>query len=111
MRLAFTQSEYGRDRIQILPLAGGEGCEIDVKGESGFRSVQWAGDGKGLFVDAGPWQRQKVLFVDLQGRANVLWQRWFPGSGGIWITPSPDGRHLALLGHTSDNNVWMLENF
>ena len=111
LRLAFTQSEDGRARIQVLPLAGGEGREIDVKGESGFMDVQWAPRCKGLFVSASQWQRQKVLFVDLQGRANVLWQQWLPGRYSIWSIPSPDGHHLTLLGYTSDNNVWMLENF
>ena len=28
-----------------------------------------------------------------------------------WGAPSPDGRHLAILGGTQDSNVWMLENF
>jgi serine/threonine protein kinase/Tol biopolymer transport system component len=111
LRLAFTQFEYGRARIQILPLVRGEGREVDVKGESGFRGVQWAPDGKGLFVSANHWQRQQALFVDLHGRADVLVQRWYPGMIGVWCTPSPDGRHLAMLGYTSDNNVWMLENF
>ena len=111
LRLGFTQFEDGRARIQILPLAGGEGHEIDVKGESDFSYLRWAPNGKGLFLGAAHEQRQEVLFVDLQGRANVLWQQGYPGRVYIWGVPSPDGRHLALLGRTIDNNVWMLENF
>jgi len=50
-----------------------------------------------------------LLHVDLQGRAQVLWhQDYYPQT---WGAPSPDGRHLAILGGTQDRNVWMLENF
>ena len=111
LHIAFTQAEIGRGRVQILPLAGGDGREIEIKGGSRFRSVRWAPNGKGLFVGAFQWQRQKVLFVDLQGRANVIWQQGYPGSANIVGIPSPDGRHLALLSFTTDNNVWMLENY
>ncbi len=30
------------------------------------------------------------------------------GTSGI---PSPDGRHLAMMGYTYNANMWMLENF
>ena len=33
------------------------------------------------------------------------------GSFGPWGVPSPDGRHLAMLGWTRNSNVWMLEGF
>ena len=32
----------------------------------------------------------------------------FMGTKGI---PSPDRRHLAVAGWTTDSNAWMIENF
>jgi hypothetical protein len=52
-----------------------------------------------------------LLHVDPEGHAEVLWQQRIPGHWGTVGVPSPDGRHLALLGYTIDGNVWMLENF
>jgi len=49
--------------------------------------------------------------VDLEGRAEVLSQQRYLGVYETFGIPSPDGRHVALLGYTVDSNVWMLENF
>jgi hypothetical protein len=73
----------------------------------------WAADARGLFVSAnatGP--RNTLLYVDLEGRSQVLWQQWFPlaAPNGTGI-PSPDGRYLAVLADSTDSNVWLLENF
>src|SRR6266705_1940636 len=50
-----------------------------------------------------------VRYVDLQGNAQVLWEN----HEGFFTEglPSPDGRHLAIMGSTVDGNMWMLENF
>jgi serine/threonine protein kinase/Tol biopolymer transport system component len=113
-RLAFAQYDFREGRIQILPLAGGEAHEVNVKGRSRLGSLHWAADGKGLLVGVGGYiiSGSTLLYVDLEGRAEVLWQPtaasiWW----GTWGVPSPDGRHLALLDYGSDPNVWMLENF
>jgi len=59
-----------------------------------------------------------LLYVDLKGNAHVLQEH--KGSlspavmGGFsvpWGVPSPDGRHLAILGWTRNSNVWMMEGF
>ena len=86
--------------------------EVNVKGWNGFSDLFWAADGKGLFVSQYQTGTRKLLYVDLEGRADVL--RDLKLSGGIywtWGTPSPDGRYQALLGYTLMTNVWMLENF
>jgi Tol biopolymer transport system component len=115
-RLAYAQYDLREGRIQILPLAGGEAHEVYVKGRSSFVSLNWAADGKGLLigVQVGTLiaSGSPLLYVDLEGRAEDLWQQ-APGGvwWGTWGVPSPDGRHLALLGYGFDSNVWMLENF
>ena len=109
--LAFGQSISGSERrIQILPLSGGDAREVVVQREIKMSSLTWANDGRGFFVGTIPPEGM-LLFVGLDGRTDVLWKRetrWGPGPLGL---PSPDGRHLAMLGWTIDSNIWMLENF
>ena len=112
-RLAFTQFDEHGGLIQILRVAGGEARELNVKGHYGFYCLSWAKDGKGLYVSTLPTTSgSQLVFVDVEGRAEVLWQQRL---GGRWDTrgvPSPDGRRLALEGYTAeDDNVRLLENF
>jgi eukaryotic-like serine/threonine-protein kinase len=106
--LAFTSPNDSEGRIQILPLAGGEALQVKVKGRR-FVTLNWTADGKGLLV--GEPHDATLLYVDLEGRAEVLWQQRLALWATLWGVPSPDGRNLAMLGFTSENNVWMLENF
>jgi hypothetical protein len=87
-------------------VAGGKVREISVKGWNRFCDLTWTADGKGLFVSRVPTSGTMLLYVDLEGRAVVLWQRW-----GVRAVPSPGGRHLAVQAYALDGNVWMLENF
>ncbi len=110
-RLAIAQDLPGRERrIHILPLSGGEDREVVIRREIQMTSLDWATDGRGFFVGSGP-PGGVLLFVDMNGHTEVLWKRetlWDFGPRGL---PSPDGRHLAILGWTMDSNIWMLENF
>ena len=111
-RLAFTQFDKREGRIQILPLAGGVAHEVNVKGWNCLGALSWAVDGKGLFVSRIPVSDNMLLYVDLEGRADVLWQQGeLIGRAYTWGVPSPDGRHLALVSYTTDCNVWLIENF
>jgi len=111
LRLAFTQFDDREGRIQVLPLAGGETREVNVKGWNGLWRLFWAADGKGLFVSRRPTSGSMLLYVDLEGRASVLWEQKLAGRWLTWGAPSPNGRYLALVGRTTDSNVWLLENF
>jgi Tol biopolymer transport system component len=95
--------------IQILSLRGQAPKEIPLKGWKILRTVNWAADGKGLFVTSGIPQGAVLLHVDLQGNAQVLWK--VQGANLATGRPSPDGRHLAVQGATWDGNMWMMENF
>jgi hypothetical protein len=110
--LAFAQSDEREGRIQILPLAGGEVREVNVKGWTGLWRLFWAADGSGLFVSAYGGLGATLLYVDLEGRGQVIWRQrftlWGAEARGI---PSPDGRYLAVLVYATDANVWLLENF
>ena len=102
----FAEIRSPDDPIYVWSLHDKKMGEVRVIGWSNLRNLSWAADGKGLLV----LTRQKgygtVLHVDLQGRANVLWER---ATGGL--AESPDGHHLCISSNTVDQNVWMLENF
>jgi len=66
---------------------------------------------KGLVVTRFPTSGIILLYVDLEGRAETRWQQRLFAGAGTWGIPFPDGGHLALVGYTTDSNVWMLENF
>ncbi len=94
------------DPIYILSLRGKKMREVQVKGWSNLRGLNWSADGKGLFVVTTQKGYGAVLHVDLQGHANVLWERAIGSSA-----ESPDGHHLCIESNTVDQNFWMLENF
>lgn len=119
-QLAFTQSQpFGlaqsqpqrEARLQILPLAGGESREVNVKGWDSLLRLVWAADGRGLFASAGGLETT-LLYVDLEGHAQVIWEQRFRLRIGWTIgIPSPNGRYLAVSDQAIDNNVWLLQNF
>jgi Tol biopolymer transport system component len=95
--------------IQILSLRGQARQEIAQNGWKHPETVNWAADGKGLFVSTAMTGGATLLYLDLQGNPRVLWK----GLGGGYpvVRVSPDGRHLAFAHWTADSNMWMLENF
>jgi len=50
-----------------------------------------------------------LLRVDFHGNAQVLWKQ--QGDFGVLPFPSQDGRHLAILGYSASQNLWMMENY
>ena len=96
-------------RIRLLSLKGEPERDIDVKGWAGFNSVDWAADGKSLFVSSQSPISSTLLRVDMEGHATPLWDQ--PGGFSTWAVPAPNGRELAIQGMTSSSNVWMIENY
>jgi Tol biopolymer transport system component/DNA-binding winged helix-turn-helix (wHTH) protein len=83
---------------------------VKLQGWSAITALDWAGDGKTLWVSASTTTGTNALLnVDLQGRARPVLQqtKMFVG----WGIPSPDGRSLALWQASGRSNVWMVENF
>jgi len=93
-------------------LQTGVAREVVVKDWPRLFSADWSADGAGLLIasETSHWGTQVLLFVDLEGKARVLWkgEKYGPLQ---WAVPSPDGRHLALMRWVGESNVWMLENF
>ena len=80
-----------------------------VHGWNGLQSLDSSADSKGLYVSSQSAQASALLYIDLEGHVQPLWQQ--DGIFKTWAIPSPNGRRLALLEWTSANNVWMIENF
>ena len=97
-------------RIRLLSLMTGVTTDLAVRGWNSFGEVNWSADGNALFVSSLTPQDTTLLRVDLRGEATALWHQKlnFMGTKGI---QSPDRRHLAVAGYTTESNVWMIENF
>jgi Tol biopolymer transport system component/DNA-binding winged helix-turn-helix (wHTH) protein len=98
------------NRIRLLSLSGQPTRELVVKNWSGFTSIDWAADSKGLFVASNPaGSRQSLLYVDLAGNAHPIWQ--VNSIWPSWAVPSRNGKYVAIPVPTVGSNVWMAENF
>lgn len=95
--------------IHTLFLNGHAPREVRVMGWDHLQRLFWAADGKGWFTSANTGKSWVLLHVDLQGKADRLWETQGPTLA--FGLPSPDGRHLAINAYTNENNVWMMENF
>jgi Tol biopolymer transport system component len=108
-RLAFSEFNILEGRIRLLSLRGDPDRDIVIKGWAGFNAVNWAPDGKSLFVSSQSPTSSTLLHVDLEGHATPLWDQ--RGAWRVRGVPAPNGREIAIAGITSDSNVWMIENF
>ena len=112
---AFSQGGEAESHIRLLSLTGGSDREITLKSWPNISGLDWASDGKALYVGSVSPQASTLLHVDvdLQGIARMLWQ--FKGSGqgmfALWGVPSPDGHYLAITHGAMYSRVWMLEGF
>ena len=98
----------GTGDLYLLNLKTQKLQHIIVKHWNYFVTMDWAADGKGLYMFS--LQPGGVLLhVDLHGNAQVLWEPG--GEHVVWALPSPDGKHVAMPVSSSNLNVWMIENF
>jgi hypothetical protein len=97
------------NQIRLVPLGGGQTRTITPKGHSDLLELNWAMDSQSMFVSTLEPDGATVLHVDLNGDVQTLWHQ--PQSVFTWGLPSPDRRHLAILGASSEANVWVISNF
>jgi len=96
--------------IRITGSNGETKRDITIAGWTQLVHPWSAADSKGFFV--GSFSQPGVatlLYVGLDGKASVLRQQ--KGADDILGVPSPDGRHLAILGMTRTRDAWLMENF
>jgi len=96
-------------QIRLVPLSGGQTRTITTKRYSDLTDLNWANDSQSLFVSAQEPSGATLLHVARNGDTHAIWQQ--PQLTATWGFPSPDGRHLALLGAGSEANVWVISNF
>jgi serine/threonine protein kinase len=100
--------------IQLIPLVGGTAKQLDAMGWNSIENLHWAADGKGFYAASRTVDSSVLLYLDMQGTARVVWEQkgtmgnLQAGTSGI---PSPDGRHLAMMGYAYNANMWTLEDF
>jgi len=100
--------EHG-NQIRLVPLAGGQSRTITTKGHSDLIELNWAIDSQSMFVSTLEPGGANLLHVDLNGDIQPVWQQ--SQATDTLGFPSPDGRHLAILGSNAESNVWLINNF
>lgn len=96
-------------QIKILSVRGGPARELQLEDSPRLLNSRWVGDGKTLFVSAAVSGGYALLRVGLDGKARPLIANHTPDV--VLGLPSPDGRSLAVMAATYNQNVWMMENF
>lgn len=102
--------------IEIRTLAGQIQKRIDLKEWAQPTSVDWAADGKALFIShvgliespSGP-VGATLLRVELDGRVKPLWDT--KAGRSTWAVASPNSKYLAIREPATERNAWMIENF
>lgn len=109
-----TQDPYQTPEMRIFDLTRGTVRDVAVPGVGLMMGMDWAVDSQSIWLSAymgrGAFgSRSALLKVDLNGKARVLMEKQ---NFDLWTAvPSPDGKHLALLGHTHSCNMSLLEGF
>jgi serine/threonine protein kinase len=97
--------------IHVLSLEGQPSFELVASGRKNrWQSLDWAADGKGLYVSADAPVGSVLLYLDTKGNTKDVWVHATIDRGTRGI-PSRDGRRLAMLGRNQNSNVWLIEKF
>jgi Tol biopolymer transport system component len=100
--------------VRIMEIAKGTQLDISVPGLPLMMGLDWAPDSRSLWLGgymgrSSAGTRSGLVKVDLAGRVRTVIES---SSMAIWYAiPSPDGRRLAVMAHTDNSNVSLLENF
>jgi len=108
-QVGYLKSHWNANQIQLIPLHGGQPRVITLAGHFLLRSLDWAPDSKSLFVGSLSAKGATLLHINLQGKVEPIWQQ--SRSDAVWGIPSPDGRHIAIRGSSSNINVWGIDEF
>jgi serine/threonine protein kinase/Tol biopolymer transport system component len=95
--------------IRLVTLRGGQTRTITVKGFPELLHLEWANDSQSMFVSTFEPGGATLLRVALNGDTLPIWRQ--PQTKTTWGFPSPDGRHLAIMGGNLESNVWIISNF
>jgi hypothetical protein len=109
-RIAFMQPDLLQNSsVKIRGLNGNVESQFRVKGWNELKCINWAADGKTLFIGGVMPKGATLLHVDFNGHAQVLWSNI--GASRIWAVPSPDNKYVALHDELFEQNVWTIDGF
>jgi WD40-like Beta Propeller Repeat len=107
--------------ITVVSLGGGSARRLTGGNWGSLQEIDWAGDGKSLFVSSANKEGASLVRVRVGGGEQRLWDfkgilqasnsPFFGGMTAPRVVESPDGRHLAICSWSVNANMWMLENF
>jgi serine/threonine protein kinase len=97
------------NQIRLVPLEGGRTKTITVKNHPDRVDLNWATDSRSMFVSTLEPGGAALLHIELNGEAQPIWRQ--SQAFSTWGFPSPDGRHLAILGSNAESNAWLIDNF
>jgi WD40 repeat protein len=108
-QICILKSVWNENQLRFVQVHSGQSRTVAIKDYVNLRSLDWAPDSKALFIGSAGPGGARLLHVDLNGYVQSIWQQ--PQLSYTWGLPSPDGRHLAMLGVSRDANVWIIDNF
>jgi Tol biopolymer transport system component len=98
--------------IHILTIRDRLDHVVPAKDLNNIASLNWAADGKALFVSNVIKDGTALYHVDFMGNTKFLWKSDGGGENDENHAPaSPDGRHIAIKGWDVNSNIWFMENF
>jgi len=96
--------------IRLISIADSSEILLPVPGWPFLNSLDWAADGKSIWVSASTTQDgSSLLNVSLNGRVRTIIDDQKMRVG--WAIQSSDGKKLAIWQASGTSNVWMLENY
>ena len=96
--------------IRLISIADSSEILRPVPGWPFLNSLDWAADGKSIWVSASTTQDgSSLLNVPLNGRVRTIIDDQKMRVG--WAIQSSDGKKLAIWQASGTSNVWMLENY
>ncbi len=107
-QIAVTAFAYKAADIEILPVKGGTPRKYSTLPFNELSAVAWTPDGKGLFLSSQSSRGSSIIRFDFVKPPKLLWKSVFDIHE---VTPSPDGRYLALGPEVDDSNAWLISNF
>jgi Tol biopolymer transport system component len=78
---------------------------VNINDLNRLQALAWTADGKAFFVASQTSRGSQIWLVDENGKAKQL-------SARSWavqeLSPSPDGRKIAISELTTNSNAWMI---
>jgi eukaryotic-like serine/threonine-protein kinase len=109
-RLAITNKGALDDQVMVLNLKDSTQRTFRISPACDIRDVSWAANGQSLYGICVGSASERIVRVDLDGRAEVVLDRG-KDQVSVGLLASPDGRYLVFNEIFWESNNWLLENF